>query len=123
MRTLSDEIIFGTPEGVLKILDTDPNSINEYDQYGYTPLIETIICRKPDLTRLLLDRGADVDQEDMLGQTALYWAANHYHPEICTWLLEQGANPNRYTAEGQPILVMPLLRKQSDVIDLLIRYG
>ena len=123
MRNLSDEIIFGTPAGVLEILSSDPSTLNEYDQYGYTPLIETIICRKPELTRLLIDRGADLDQEDMLGQTALYWAANHYHPDICAWLLEKGANPNRYTAEGQPILVMPMLRKQTDLIALLAQYG
>jgi ankyrin repeat protein len=39
---------------------SDPNAI---DKYGYTPLYSTIINRQFGLSRLLLEYGADPDQE------------------------------------------------------------
>lgn len=123
MYNLSDEILFGTPDSVFKFVRDNPSSINEHDQYGYTPLIETIICGKPELTAWLLAQGARVDMEDMLGQTALYWAADNAHLPLCELLLQKGADPNHATADGQPILVNPILRQQEDILALFKQHN
>jgi ankyrin repeat protein len=46
--------------------------------------------------RALLDRGARVDaQEDLLGETALTWAAAENHADIVSLLLKATADPNQ----------------------------
>lgn len=122
MDNLADEILFGTTQGVVAFLDADPTVVNEPDQYGYTPLIESIIAGKPEIARLLVERGADVNGEDMLGQTPLYWAVDNADTDLCAFLLKQGADPNHHTAEGEPILVKPILRQQDSLIRLLEQY-
>ena len=122
MDNLADEILLGTTKGVMAFLDDDPNLVNEPDQYGYTPLIESIIAGKPEITHFLIERGANVDGEDMLGQTPLYWAIGNADKELCALLLQKGADPNHHTAEGEPLLVKPILRQQDDLLALFDKY-
>jgi hypothetical protein len=119
---LADEILLGSTKGVMAFLDDDPNLVNEPDQYGYTPLIESIIAGKPEITRFLIERGANVDGEDMLGQTPLYWAIGNADRELCALLLQKGADPNHHTAEGEPLLVKLILRQQDDLLELFDKY-
>src|SRR3990167_3536887 len=97
--------------------------INEIDRYGFTPLIEAAIINNVEICRLLLDKGADPNLQDVTGGTALHWAAENANLELCELLLRNGANPNAYTLAGQPVLVMPILREQSKVRQLLIQAG
>jgi len=122
MNTLSDEILFGTIAGVQNLLNSgmDPNA---QDEYGYTPLIEAVIEENLSLVKLLLANGATVHGEDILGCTPLQWAADSAHEVIVKFLLEKGADPNHYSAEGQPLLVNPILRNQHSLVNLLISFG
>lgn len=52
-------------------------------KYGYT-----------DIAKLLIDRGAQVNNEDQDGHTPLYNASKYGHIEIVKLLLANGANPN-----------------------------
>jgi hypothetical protein len=119
---LADEILLGSTKAVIAFLDEDPTLVNEPDQYGYTPLIESIIAGKPDITQFLIERGADVNGEDMLGQTPLYWAIGNADKNLCALLLKKGADPNHHTAEGEPLLVKPILRQQTELLELLDDY-
>src|SRR3990167_10078056 len=89
---LSHEILQGTPRSVAKMLEGDVE-INEVDQYGFTPLIEAAIVDNVDLSRLLIEHGADVHMADMVERTALHWASDNNNIALCELLLEKDAYP------------------------------
>jgi hypothetical protein len=122
MDSLSKTIIYGTDKEVANFLKKDP-PLNELDEYGYTPLIQTAIVNSVAKAKLLLDAGANVDFTDLTNRTALFWAADNNNHELCNLLLKFRADPNSYTSGGQPVLVMPLLKKEQDVKQLLISAG
>ena len=43
---LADKIIFGSESESINAIDNDAD-VNEYDKYGFRPLIQAIICKKP----------------------------------------------------------------------------
>lgn len=98
-------------------------SVNDPDEYGFTPLIEALISNNIELARLLIEHGADVNLQDETGQTPLHWAVETNNVALCKLLIEHGADPNGYSLAGQPVLVMPMLRKQSSLRKLLVDNG
>lgn len=120
--SLSKHIIFGTDKEVANCLEHKPK-VNVIDEYGYSPLIQAAIVNSASKAKLLLDAGAEVDFNDVTTRTALHWAASNGNYEICKLLIKQGANANSYTNAGQPVLVMPHLRRQKNIQNLLIKHG
>ena len=53
--TLADSIIYGTREDVeIALKENIDVDVNDFDEYGYTPLIEAVIFNKTDIATLLL---------------------------------------------------------------------
>jgi hypothetical protein len=122
VKTLSDAIIYGTNDLVAKAV-SDGATLDEIDNYGYTPIVQCAIVNSVEKAKILLDAGAKVDFDDLTGRTALHWAADNSSAELCELLLARGANPNAYTRAGQPVLVMPLLRRNERIKKLLYDRG
>lgn len=121
MTIANDIISYRTPnidqylaEGVL---------LEDFDEYGFTPLIETAITRQPKTAKLLLEKGAKIDTPDSTGRTALFWAVDNDDLELAQLLLKNRANPNSYTRAGMPLLVNPVLRGQANLKQLLYQFG
>ena len=98
-------------------------TLDDIDEYGFTPLIESAITRQLAITEQLLLRGADINKPDVTGRTPLHWAVDNYDIPLIKLLLQHKANPNAYTSAGLSILVYPLLRDQHDLKHLLYQYG
>lgn len=122
-KTLAQTIIYDDKDAVLAKLAEDPSALNDYDEYGYTPLIESAIANKEETGAALLAAGADVKGKDLTGRTALHWAADNNNLSFCRTLLEHGADANAYTIGGLSVLVMPVLRQQQPLKELLFQYG
>lgn len=122
MATLANKIIFSSEDEAIRDIDTGAD-VNEFDEYGFRPLIEAIICKKTSVLLHLIKNGADIEQPDILGRTPLQWACDRSELEYCRILLENGANPNHYSLDGQPILVNPILREEYELVNLLIEHG
>lgn len=120
--SLAETIIYDTDENAAKAVMAPGADINEHDRFGLRPLIQAVVCRKVKTLHALLAAGADIEQGDFIDRTALQWAADRGEVELCYFLLESGANPNHYSADGQPILVYPILREQLDLVELFIRF-
>ena len=58
------------------ILSIDKNIVNYKDKYNNTLLIFASSFNNIDLTKLLLDNGADVNAKDIYGYTSLDYANN-----------------------------------------------
>ncbi len=97
--------------------------LDDIDEYGFTPLIETAITRQPHLAEQLIKLGVDVNRPDVTGRTALHWAVDNGDIEFSRLLLNAGANPNAYGRSGLSVLVYPVLRGQHDLKHLLYQFG
>jgi len=120
--SISKKIIYDSDKELINFLKTNPE-LNFIDEYGYTPLIQAAIINSISKTKILLNAGAKVDFTDLTGRTALFWVADNNNLELCDLLLKHNANPNAYSSGGQPILVMPLMKKQLEVKKILIASG
>ncbi len=118
--SLAETIIYASDDEAAAVLSGA--DINEKDEYGLRPLIQAVICKKIKTLQALLAAGADIEQADFINRTALQWAADRGEMEFCNILLSSGANPNHYSADGQPILVNPILRQQLELVELFMRY-
>ena len=98
-------------------------SLDDIDEYGFTPIIEGIITRQPLVVEALIIRGADVNKPDVTGRSALHWAVDNADIAVMRLLLKSGANPNAYTTAGLSVLVYPILRSQNEIKHLLYQYG
>lgn len=121
MYTLADAILQEDSDSVHQLLSyTD---VNQIDEYGFTPLIEATIVDNIRIAALLLSRGANPNGQDVTGGTPLHWAAENNNKALCKLLLKHKANPNAYNFSGQPVMVMPTLRRQTTFRQTLIREG
>jgi len=122
MMSLANDIIYGKLPEVARQLDQGAD-VNELDEYGYTPLIESAIANHTNSAELLIQHGAKINAQDVTGNMALHWAAENNNLDLCRLLLDNNADPNAYTRYGQPALIIPILRNQYDLKKLLSKYG
>ncbi|MGH7145667.1 MAG: ankyrin repeat domain-containing protein [Planctomycetota bacterium] len=67
------------------------------------PLITDVVKEDTapvDILTWLLAHGADIDQPDKSGETALFFAAKRCDLQLCQWLLDHGADPWRRDRDG-----------------------
>jgi hypothetical protein len=117
-QTLAQTIIYGKEADLEQALRAAPK-LDEIDEYGYSPLIQAAIVNSESKAKILLKAGASVDFPDLTGRTALNWAASNSNRPFCELLLQHGADPNSYSYAGQPTLVIPFLKKQKPIYQLL----
>merc|ERR1712039_1039970 len=53
------------------------------------------------MVKLLLEKGATVDAQDSNGNTPLHMACEQGHVQVSTFLVQQGALPDRMDASGR----------------------
>lgn len=120
--TFADEIIHGQIPDIDRFLQ-EGNSLDDIDEYGFTPLIECAIVNHMEMATLLLERGVIIDKPDVTGRTALHWAADNNNVPLVKLLLDKEANPNAYNRGGQPALTFPILRDQWMLKQALYEHG
>ena len=89
---------------------------------GSSPLL--FAARQGDIetAQVLIEAGADVDDQAASGTSALVVAAHSGHGPLGLYLLKQGANPNAADAGYTP-LHAAVLRSQVQLVEALLAYG
>ena len=119
--TIANDIIRG------RIPDFDAyisagESLDDIDEYGFTPLIECVITHHQAIAEKLIQRKVDINKPDVTGRTALHWAIDNNDIDMAKLLLTHGADANAYTRAGLSVLVYPVLRGQDAMKQLLYQY-
>lgn len=87
------------------------SNLNEKDPFGgSSPLITAAVFGKPDMARVLIEAGADINFINNDGSTALHTAAFFCRPEILRMLLDKGADKtirNKYGATAYESVAAP----------------
>jgi hypothetical protein len=121
MSIASDIISCRMPDFDLYI--REGNTLDDIDEYGFTPLIECAITKQTHIAEQILLRGADVNKSDVTGRTPLHWAVDNNDNAMAHLLLNNGANANAYTNSSLSVLVYPVLRGQNPLKHLLYQHG
>lgn len=98
-------------------------SLDDIDEYGFTPLIECAITRQFKIAEQLVARKVDVNKADVTGRSPLHWTVDNNDVDLARLLLNNGADPNAYTRNGLSVLVYPVLRGQDVLKHLLYEHG
>jgi ankyrin repeat protein len=91
------------------------------DDTGTTPLMYAALVGSPQIIRLLLDHGAQVNASNRFGATALMWASSR--TENVRTLLECGADVKARTSNGGTALVVATRYGNVSAMKILLAAG
>lgn len=92
---------------------TDPDAKEDYG--GSTPLILSTIFGQAEVTRIVIDAGADLELRNSKGSTALHQACFFCRPEIVKMLLKAGADSSQTDSDGRTPLDIVTLDFDEDL--------
>jgi ankyrin repeat protein len=111
----------GDVERVRAILKKEPGLLRDHAR---ALLVQACNDRQMGIVQLLLQEGADPNETDELGLTALHWASANSAPEIVSLLVAAGARPSAQDAYGlTPLHYAAQMRARSEVIRSLVTLG
>lgn len=103
-------VVTGNLEAVQQHIDAGTD-LNKKDPYGgSSPLISAALFNKPEMVKLLIAAGADLNFQNKEGSTALITAAFFGRPAIVKMLLDSGADKtikNKYGATAYESVITP----------------
>ena len=88
-----------------------------------TPLYWAAWNGNTDVTKLLLNAGADPKMENSDGDTPLHWAAKHGYTDVVKLLLDGGADPIQRGRNGETPLFLSSRRGYTEVVKVLLHEG
>ena len=90
----------GRKEDLTNLLSSGDVHVNCINEAGNSLLVIAAQNNQKDICKALHNRGADLDTQNRLGQTALHFAFAFGYTELGKWLVQKGANPNLKNANG-----------------------
>lgn len=115
---------FGKIDEVRAILDRDPQAVHARNKrWEKTPLFFSVSFGKPDVTKLLIEKGADVKAADVTGLQPLHAAAWMNQPEQADILLAHGADLEAKDDFGDTPLHVAAHRQQPAMYVYLLKKG
>ena len=112
----------GEIDNLREALAKDTGLVNRRDERDFTPLFQAAIRGHTAIAKLLLDRGAKVD-DTVLGETPLFRACFQGHAETAGLLLDRKASIDSMNKEGLTLLFIAVQRNHKDTVRLLLDRG
>ncbi|ACB51840.1 hypothetical protein cce_2492 [Crocosphaera subtropica ATCC 51142] len=121
---LSDAVVAQNVDEVRRLITLGVD-VNDFDEVGCTALFFAVTNNNYSIVRMLLQTGANPNLGDEdANETPLMRAINS---EICSLLINAGANVDAKSLDGKSVLIMNLImfghQNNLDVIKLLIQAG
>lgn len=146
---LVSPIIQDNIDKIKEIIGKDAKTVNQQDEQKRTPLMwvaylnygdRELITKKPEvkegeaekpsleekrleMTKLLLENGADIKAVDEDNWTALLWASWTGMPTVVDALIKAGSDVNALDAKKQSPLMVAAQRGNEKVVEILINAG
>lgn len=106
-----------------KLLAQSVKNINYIGNSGISVLSKCYHC--PEVAKILLERGANVNLQNHDGRTSLHIATecSEPHMEYVIFLLDKGANPNLQDNDGRTALMNASDYGSTEIVKLLLKRG
>ncbi|MFZ2890946.1 ankyrin repeat domain-containing protein [Sulfuricurvum sp.] len=92
---------------------SDANAVREDN--NKTILMYAVWVGNTEAVKYLIEKGADINAQDLGGATALHLAAWKGHTPIALYLLEKGASGRAMSKEGMTPLDIALMRENHEI--------
>lgn len=117
-----DVLRAGDRDAFARSLSDHPDAANRKGRNGSTPLMYAAMYGDRAAVETLLDRGADPNERNDAGATALMWGVDDL--EVTQALLEYGAEPNARSDDFRtPLLIASGRAGDEPIVRLLIDFG
>jgi ankyrin repeat protein len=126
LKDLLRAVKTGNTAQVRALLDADPALVNARDAEDSTPLHYAAWKGHPEVTALLLERGADVHAQNTIGHwggTPLHAAAHANQRPIAEMLIAHGADVNALSCNGRRPLAETAIHKATAAAKVLRQHG
>ncbi len=111
----------GSVAELKELMEKNPNSINEQNENGFTPLILSCYRGNNDVAKFLINYVKNIDEISEMG-TALMACAVKGNVEIARLLLQKGSNPNLTDTNSTTALIYATQFKNVELIRLLLEH-
>jgi ankyrin repeat protein len=108
------------PEALQDIIEKGGN-VNQANRMGEYPL--HLVSNNANLTKVLIQNGADLEVRDRLGQTPLVWGIYKKNKSVLKALIEAGADVNARAYNGCTPLHYAVWVDSIESLELLIEHG
>jgi ankyrin repeat protein len=116
-NTVSFAAVRGDLDGVRNLLQKNPQSIEEKDELGFTPLAWAAEKGQNEAASLLLSLGANADATNSSGRYPIDWAATSGHLPLVELLADKTSNDKSVT------LFLAVQQQQVPVVKFLLEHG
>ena len=127
VRRLVNAVRSGDESTVNRILQDVPEAVNAMFPLGRrsgTLLHAASMKQQPNIVRILIEHGANVNLSGEYAESPLYVAATYNCPGCVKLLLEAGADVNARGGMGRtPLMTAVISGSDSDIIEMLLRSG
>lgn len=104
-------------------IGANPESLNEARNPSLPPLHQSILRQQFEITRHLIEAGADLNLLDGSGRSAVHLAVDRNQPELIELLLERDADPNVLCRTGWAPLHHAAAQDRTEVVAALLKGG
>lgn len=115
--------LYASIDAVEFLFDNAFVQLDASDDYGRTALMLAIEQRRYEITKLLLQKGADPNVLDRARRAAIHLAVSNSDHETVELLLDHGANANVSFRDGGSILKKALEKDNLRIARMLLRAG
>lgn len=113
----------GDIESVRWLIFQNMELVNKRANNGDSPIIKAALNGHLELCEYLLVNGADINDSNSHGWTALHYAANNGYKDICEFLIQNGADINAKSKYGKRPLGLSMSFNHVDVTEYLQSKG
>ena len=97
------------------------------DVTGWTYLLYACKFGNTEIVELLLEKGADLNNQDSDGKSSLYWASLNEDDEegvkVCILLIEKGVDINDRAKDGRTALIAAAIKGNDKTLEMLLKAG
>jgi len=122
-NSIHDLVRWDEREQVEALIQRSPDAVHELDALEKTPLFFAATFNRPEMARLLVANGADIEAGDRTGYRALHVAASLNHTAVIEVLLELGADIEARDKFGDTPLHVAGYWNRQNAIRLLVEKG